>query len=75
MFNFCSFLPVSNLLERLVYLVCSVWVARRLHGYAFVDCNDKRDAQDAIHELDGTVIITFSIHILLNLKFPSINLG
>ncbi|KAL8201266.1 hypothetical protein R6Q57_012605 [Mikania cordata] len=31
----------------------SVWVARRPPGYAFVDFDDKRDAQDAIRELDG----------------------
>ncbi|CAN1825252.1 Serine/arginine-rich splicing factor RSZ22, partial [Linum perenne] len=31
----------------------SVWVARRPPGYAFVDFDDKRDAEDAIHELDG----------------------
>ncbi|KAF5801798.1 putative transcription factor interactor and regulator CCHC(Zn) family [Helianthus annuus] len=30
-----------------------VWVARRPPGYAFVDFDDKRDAQDAIRELDG----------------------
>ncbi|KAJ6745276.1 SERINE/ARGININE-RICH SPLICING FACTOR RSZ22A-LIKE ISOFORM X1 [Salix koriyanagi] len=30
-------------------LVC----ARRPPGYAFIDFDDKRDAQDAIHELDG----------------------
>ena len=34
--------------------MCSVWVARRPPGYAFIDFDDKRDAQDAIHELDGT---------------------
>ncbi|KAK2994007.1 hypothetical protein RJ640_005879, partial [Escallonia rubra] len=30
-----------------------VWVARRPPGYAFIDFDDKRDAQDAIRELDG----------------------
>lgn len=33
--------------------VCSVWVARRPPGYAFIDFDDYRDAQDAIRELDG----------------------
>lgn len=33
--------------------VCSVWVARRPPGYAFIDFDDRRDAQDAIRELDG----------------------
>lgn len=32
---------------------CSVWVARRPPGYAFIDFDDRRDAQDAIRELDG----------------------
>lgn len=36
-----------------VNVLCSVWVARRPPGYAFIDFDDKRDAQDAIHELDG----------------------
>ncbi|KAJ6329859.1 hypothetical protein OIU76_008644 [Salix suchowensis] len=34
-------------------VIRSVWVARRPPGYAFIDFDDKRDAQDAIHELDG----------------------
>ncbi|KAK9052796.1 hypothetical protein SSX86_029426 [Deinandra increscens subsp. villosa] len=34
-------------------VIKSVWVARRPPGYAFVDFDDKRDAQDAIRELDG----------------------
>ena len=32
---------------------CSVWVARRPPGYAFIEFDDKRDALDAIHALDG----------------------
>ncbi|KAK9149920.1 hypothetical protein Scep_008677 [Stephania cephalantha] len=31
----------------------SVWVARRPPGYAFIDFDDRRDALDAIRELDG----------------------
>ncbi|KAF5197239.1 Serine/arginine-rich splicing factor RSZ21A [Thalictrum thalictroides] len=31
----------------------SVWVARRPPGYAFIDFDDRRDAMDAIRELDG----------------------
>ncbi|KNA04056.1 hypothetical protein SOVF_203250 [Spinacia oleracea] len=31
----------------------SVWVARRPPGYAFIEFDDKRDALDAIHALDG----------------------
>lgn len=34
-------------------LKCSVWVARRPPGYAFIDFDDARDAEDAIRELDG----------------------
>ncbi|CAI0438666.1 unnamed protein product [Linum tenue] len=34
-------------------VIRSVWVARRPPGYAFIEFDDKRDAQDAIHELDG----------------------
>ncbi|GJN21555.1 hypothetical protein PR202_gb09040 [Eleusine coracana subsp. coracana] len=31
----------------------SVWVARKPPGFAFIDFDDRRDAQDAIRELDG----------------------
>ncbi|KAI4976538.1 hypothetical protein ZWY2020_050145 [Hordeum vulgare] len=31
----------------------SVWVARKPPGFAFVDFDDRRDAQDAIKDLDG----------------------
>ncbi|KAL8503161.1 hypothetical protein ACS0TY_022053 [Phlomoides rotata] len=34
-------------------VIRSVWVARRPPGYAFIDFDDSRDAQDAIKELDG----------------------
>lgn len=34
-------------------IIRSVWVARRPPGYAFIDFDDHRDAQDAIRELDG----------------------
>lgn len=47
--NFFFF--VSN--QNHVLFVCSVWVARRPPGYAFIDFDDRRDAQDAIRELDG----------------------
>ncbi|KAL6547631.1 Serine/arginine-rich splicing factor rsz22a [Orobanche hederae] len=33
--------------------IASVWVARRPPGYAFIDFDDRRDAQDAIKDLDG----------------------
>ncbi|XP_019176407.1 PREDICTED: serine/arginine-rich splicing factor RSZ22A-like isoform X2 [Ipomoea nil] len=34
-------------------VIRSIWVARRPPGYAFIDFDDRRDAQDAIRELDG----------------------
>ncbi|XP_009614738.1 serine/arginine-rich splicing factor RSZ22-like isoform X2 [Nicotiana tomentosiformis] len=38
---------------RIFGVIRSVWVARRPPGYAFIDFDDLRDAQDAIRELDG----------------------
>ncbi|CAN4077159.1 unnamed protein product [Withania somnifera] len=38
---------------RVFGVIRSVWVARRPPGYAFVDFDDRRDAQDAIRDLDG----------------------
>lgn len=38
---------------RLYGVLRSVWVARRPPGYAFVEFDDRRDALDAIRELDG----------------------
>lgn len=46
-FFICVFLDFSD------NFMCSVWVARRPPGYAFIDFDDRRDAQDAIRELDG----------------------
>ncbi|KAJ6837094.1 serine/arginine-rich splicing factor RSZ21A-like [Iris pallida] len=34
-------------------VIRSIWVARKPPGYAFIDFDDRRDAQDAIRELDG----------------------
>ncbi|XP_035549263.1 serine/arginine-rich splicing factor RSZ22-like [Juglans regia] len=38
---------------RVFGVIESVWVARRPPGYAFIDFEDRRDAEDAIRELDG----------------------
>ncbi|KAL5680078.1 hypothetical protein ACJX0J_006463, partial [Zea mays] len=32
---------------------CTVWVARKPPGCAFIDFDDRRDAEDAISDLDG----------------------
>ncbi|XP_065018493.1 serine/arginine-rich splicing factor RSZ21A isoform X1 [Musa acuminata AAA Group] len=34
-------------------ITVSVWVARKPPGFAFIDFDDRRDAQDAIRDLDG----------------------
>lgn len=38
-----------------LFLFCasSVWVARKPPGFAFIDFDDRRDAQDAIRDIDG----------------------
>lgn len=47
---------ISYELPYCVFFLCfffSVWVARRPPGYAFIDFDDRRDAEDAIREIDG----------------------
>lgn len=34
----------------------NVWVARNPPGFAFVEFEDKRDAEDAVRGLDGTYV-------------------
>ncbi|KAE8735921.1 Serine/arginine-rich splicing factor RSZ21A [Hibiscus syriacus] len=38
---------------RVFVVIRSVWVARRPPGYAFIEFDDHRDAEDAIRGLDG----------------------
>ncbi|XP_039006311.1 serine/arginine-rich splicing factor RSZ21-like [Hibiscus syriacus] len=38
---------------RIFGVLRNVWVARRPPGYAFIEFDDRRDALDAIRELDG----------------------
>ncbi|KAH9609147.1 hypothetical protein KSS87_002373 [Heliosperma pusillum] len=44
----------------------SVWVARRPPGYAFIEFDDKRDALDAIRQLDGIFFVVLSIFLILD---------
>ena len=37
--------------------ICSVWVARKPPGFAFVEFEDRRDATDAVRALNGTEIL------------------
>lgn len=52
-FKFSKNLMIPTMNSFLYCLMSSVWVARRPPGYAFIDFDDSRDAEDAIRELDG----------------------
>lgn len=50
----------------LLCLIFSVWVARRPPGYAFIDFDDRRDAEDAIREIDGMAHSSILYHVHSN---------
>lgn len=52
-------------LSNVHFSMCSVWVARRPPGYAFLDFEDPRDARDAIRDVDGNTFIFFQLCFIL----------
>ena len=56
--SFAKYGPVRN-----------VWVARRPPGFAFVEMEDPRDAEDAVRGLDGTRVCGSRLNMhLFNVK-------
>ncbi|KHG29731.1 Rbp1 [Gossypium arboreum] len=51
---------------RVFGVIRSVWVARRPPGYAFIDFDDHRDAEDAIRELDGAQAMGAEVTVLVD---------
>jgi hypothetical protein len=49
----CIWCDVSYRMQFMSICRSSVWVARKPPGFAFIDFDDKRDAEDAICDLDG----------------------
>uniref|UniRef100_A0A0E0NLY5 RRM domain-containing protein n=1 Tax=Oryza rufipogon TaxID=4529 RepID=A0A0E0NLY5_ORYRU len=39
----------------------SVWVARKPPGFAFIDFDDKRDAEDALRDLDEATVLVIAL--------------
>lgn len=50
----------------------SVWVARRPPGYAFIEFDDRRDALDASHALDGQFVFMLSKFVVTVVRMLSV---
>ncbi|KAI5419670.1 hypothetical protein KIW84_043728 [Lathyrus oleraceus] len=50
----------------------SVWVARRPPRYSFIEFDDRRDALDAIHALDGQFVFMLSKFVVTAVRMLSV---